>query len=287
MYTPLYVKSNYSFMSSLVKIDEFVDSLISFNIKSVALCDDNMIATMYFYKKCKEKGIKPIIGYELKIDKFKVLLYAKNFSGYQNLLKIVTMKDEITFEKLEKYTNNLILIVPYEQKEIYEKLKVFFVNSYVGIKNNEEEYNALKITDSLVFLNKILYLRKSENKYFKYSIMMKDKKNVLDDVKYDDDKNYLMKDVEILTFCKEKYLKTSNNIAELCNVEFPKFDNLIPVFENNFGVSSSDYLTKLSIEGLKIRLSENVNDTYKKRLLYELDVIKKMGFADYFLIVYD
>lgn len=287
MYTPLYVKSNYSFMSSLVKIDEFVDSLISFNIKSAALCDDNMIATMYFYKKCKEKGIKPIIGYELKIDEFKVLLYAKNFSGYQNLLKIVTMKDEITFEKLEKYTNNLILIVPYEQREIYGKLKVFFVNSYVGIKNNEEEYNALKITDSLVFLNKILYLRKSENKYFKYSIMMKDKKNVLDDVKYDDDKNYLMKDAEILTFCKEKYLKTSNNIAELCNVEFPKFDNLIPVFENNFGVSSSDYLTKLSIEGLKIRLSENVNDTYKKRLLYELDVIKKMGFADYFLIVYD
>ena len=287
MYTPLYVKSNYSFMSSLVKIDEFVDSLISFNIKSVALCDDNMIATMYFYKKCKEKGIKPIIGYELKIDEFKFLLYAKNFSGYQNLLKIVTMKDEITFEKLEKYTNNLILIVPYEQREIYGKLKVFFVNSYVGIKNNEEEYNALKITDSLVFLNKILYLRKSENKYFKYSIMMKDKKNVLDDVKYDDDKNYLMKDAEILTFCKEKYLKTSNNIAELCNVEFPKFDNLIPVFENNFGVSSSDYLTKLSIEGLKIRFSENVNDTYKKRLLYELDVIKKMGFADYFLIVYD
>ena len=209
MYTPLYVKSNYSFMSSLVKIDEFVDSLISFNIKSAALCDDNMIATMYFYKKCKEKGIKPIIGYELKIDEFKVLLYAKNFSGYQNLLKIVTMKDEITFEKLEKYTNNLILIVPYEQREIYGKLKVFFVNSYVGIKNNEEEYNALKITDSLVFLNKILYLRKSENKYFKYSIMMKDKKNVLDDVKYDDDKNYLMKDAEILTFCKEKYLKTS------------------------------------------------------------------------------
>ena len=157
MYTPLYVKSNYSFMSSLVKIDEFVDSLISFNIKSVALCDDNMIATMYFYKKCKEKGIKPIIGYELKIDEFKFLLYAKNFSGYQNLLKIVTMKDEITFEKLEKYTNNLILIVPYEQREIYGKLKVFFVNSYVGIKNNEEEYNALKITDSLVFLNKILY----------------------------------------------------------------------------------------------------------------------------------
>ena len=112
MYTPFYVKSNYSFMSSLVKIDEFVDSLISFNIKSAALCDDNMIATMYFYKKCKEKGIKPIIGYELKIDEFKVLLYAKNFSGYQNLLKIVTMKDEITFEKLEKYTNNLILIVP-------------------------------------------------------------------------------------------------------------------------------------------------------------------------------
>ena len=53
MYTPLYVKSNYSFLSSLVKIDDLVNQCVKLNIKSVALCDDNMIATMYFYKLCK------------------------------------------------------------------------------------------------------------------------------------------------------------------------------------------------------------------------------------------
>ena len=52
MYTPLYVRSNYTFLSSLVKIDELLKRCKEKNIKQVALCDDNMIATMYFYKEC-------------------------------------------------------------------------------------------------------------------------------------------------------------------------------------------------------------------------------------------
>ena len=97
MYIPLYVKSNYTFLSSLIKIDELVKKCVERNITSVALCDDNMIATMYFYKECQKNNINPIIGLELSLDE-KILLYAKNYNGYKNLLKIVTLKDEITID---------------------------------------------------------------------------------------------------------------------------------------------------------------------------------------------
>ena len=60
MYTPLYVKSNYTFLSSLVKVDDLIKKCLKMNIKSVALCDDNMIATMHFYKECLKNEIKPI-----------------------------------------------------------------------------------------------------------------------------------------------------------------------------------------------------------------------------------
>ena len=46
------------------KIDKLIKKCKDMNIKQVALCDDNMIATMYFYKKCIENELKPIIGLE-------------------------------------------------------------------------------------------------------------------------------------------------------------------------------------------------------------------------------
>ena len=79
MYTPLYVKSNYSFLTSLVKIDELIKKCKKENISSVALTDNNMIATLYFYKECQKNDINPIIGLEIELEE-KILLYAKDLS---------------------------------------------------------------------------------------------------------------------------------------------------------------------------------------------------------------
>lgn len=287
MYTPLYVKSNYSFLSSLVKIDDLVDRCVKYDINSVALCDDNMIATMYFYKKCVEKGIKPIIGLEVKYKDNSLLLYAKSYLGYQNILKILTDGTDVSVDDLTNYRSDVLCIVPFKSSNIFNEIKDIFSDIYLGFANKEEEYQALKITSRIVFLNKILYVDKKDSKYFKYSIMMKDKKNVLDDIEYIDNNNYLIPNDFVLRLSSQNGIDSSNFIASICNLDFPKYDNLIPTYENSFGVSSSDYLTSLSIQGITLRLNGKVSEVYKKRLLYELDVIKKMGFSDYFLIVYD
>ena len=286
MYIPLYVKSNYTFLSSLIKIDELVKKCVERNITSVALCDDNMIATMYFYKECQKNNINPIIGLELSLDE-KILLYAKNYNGYKNLLKIVTLKDEITIDILKKYNQDIICIIPFKGINEYSKLKDIFNTRYIGVLNKEEEINAQKITNYIVFINEVLYLENKDSSYFKYALMMRDKKNVFDNLEYEDNYNYLLKEEDILKLVSKKTLENTSAIAKMCKVEFPKSENMIPHFKNSLNLPSDEYLTKLSIQGLTLRLKNNVPDTYKKRLLYELDIIKKMGFSDYFLIVYD
>ena len=286
MYIPLYVKSNYTFLSSLINIDKLVKKCKDKNITQVALCDNNMIATMYFYKTCKNSDIKPIIGLEVKIEE-KILLYAKNYNGYKNLIKIATLKDKLNLEILKKYKDDIICIIPYKSLSSYNILKDIFINTFIGVSNKEEEIASLNLTERVAFVNEVLYLEKNESKYFKYALMMKEKKNVLDDIKYNDNNNYILNDEDILKLVSKKTLLNTNKIANMCNVEFPKYENMIPYYQNSLNISSDEYLTKLSIQGLTLRLKNEVPDNYKKRLLYELDVIKKMGFSDYFLIVYD
>ena len=87
MYTPLYIKTNYSLLSSLVTIDKIINLCKENNLKSIAICDDDMTSTMVFYKECKKNDIKPVIGLDVKLENLSVLLYAKNYNGYQNLIK--------------------------------------------------------------------------------------------------------------------------------------------------------------------------------------------------------
>ena len=71
--------------------------------------------------------------------------------------------------------------------------------------------------------------------------------------------------------------------SNLINLEWPKSTYHIPVYKEN----STDFLRALAKKGLEKRLNNNVPEEYKKRLTYELDVIEKMNYVNYFLIVYD
>ena len=281
MYTPLYVKTNYSFLESLVKIDELIKTSLNYGIKSLAITDNNMIGVYYFYKKCLENDIKPIIGLETKYKEINLLVYAKNYEGYKDLISI-NLNGNVSFDELKKYKDDIVIILPYENNNLYEELKE--LGTYLGYSNLEEEKLSSNISSNTVLINKILYVTKEESKYYRYAIMLREKKNVLDDIKFEDNNNYLINNKDIK---KYKYYETTNFISNLCDVKIEKNDNLIPVFENNLGVPSNKYLTSLSIKGLEIRLGGVPDEVYKKRLTHELDIINKMGFSDYFLIVYD
>ena len=278
MYTPLYIKSNYSLLSSLIKIDELIEFAKVNNISSLALADDNMYGIMEFYKKCKTNNIKPIIGLEIHLDKNNILLYAKNYDGYINLLKLSTIQSErvITLSDIDKYKDNVVFII------LEEDVEIEGIDKYYGYSNIEEYNNVNHKSNKNVYLNKILYLHKEDSEFLKYLYMIRDSKTIADNNYYDID-NYEFK----VNFDSKINYSTSNIIRDLCNVEIPFNQMHLPKYNISNGMDSFSYLNELCKMGLNKRLNDKIDSVYTNRINYELEVINKMGFADYFLVVYD
>ncbi len=287
MFTSLYLKTNYSLLSSLVSIDALMDVCNKRKIKAIAICDDNMMGVMHFYKECQKNNIKPIIGIDLKFNNGNILLYAKDYNGYKNLIKLITLKEDrpLDIEDLKQYNTNVIAIIPYGSINIYDQVKDIYKDLYLGFSNPKEEEESKKINKKVVFINKILYLRRNEEKYLKYLYMIRDNKTISDNYNYRDNYNYILND-EVVSLSSSEGLNNTNIIADMCNLEFPNLGNLLPIYETSDN-DSDKFLQNLSIKGLNKRFDNNVPVKYYERLKYELSVITKMGFANYFLIVYD
>lgn len=286
MFTSLYVKTNYSLLSSLVSIDNLILYAVEHKLSALAICDDNMTSTKIFYDKCIKNNIKPIIGLDLKYDNSNILMYAKSFTGYQSLIKLSTISSErdITITDLETYNNDVVVVLPYKDFALYNELTRLYNNLYIGVLNKIEEKESYKVTKNVVFINKVLYLNKNHEKYLKYLFMIRDSKTIADDVTFKDNYNYMLLS-DAISLVSNETLNNTNVIADMCNLELSKRDDLLPVYDTN--IDSDQYIVKLSVAGLNKRLGGNVSDVYKRRLIYELDVIKRMGFSNYFLVVYD
>ena len=129
MFTSLYVKTNYSLLSSLVSIDNLILYAVEHKLSALAICDDNMTSTKIFYDKCIKNNIKPIIGLDLKYNNSNILMYAKSFTGYQSLIKLSTISSErdITITDLETYNNDVVVVLPYKDFALYNHTLYFLI----------------------------------------------------------------------------------------------------------------------------------------------------------------
>ena len=282
-YTPLQVKTSYSILSSLNDIKKLVSLASDYGYKNLAITDENnMFGVMEFYLECKKNNIKPIIGIELTYDNTILLLYAKNITGYKNLIKLTTIKSDrsLTIDDLNTYKDELILIMPYIVFD--EKIYNIYEDKYIGYTNNDEKD---KITDKKVLINNIKYLYKKDSIYLDYINMIKEGK-VLGEYEFNKNlSNYLLQQDEVKELSDEIDIANTDDIANKCNLELTYTPNLLPIYDKN--IDSKKHLYELSHKGLKRRLKDNVPNIYLERLEYELKVIDEMGFNDYFLIVYD
>lgn len=286
MYTSLYVKTNYSLLSSLISIDELINSCKQKNITSVAITDNNMYGAMEFYHKCKNNNIKPILGLELIMQDGTLLFYAKDYVGYQTLIKLATIQSErtITLSDIEEFHQGVIGIVIDANVTLFETISKFLKEIYLGYSNYEQEQQIINFTERIVYVKKTLYFKSEDKEYLTYLSMIRDGKTVSDNYVIEEDDFSFSK--AISSNLSNQGLRNTKKIADDCNVEFPKPKLLLPKYpcENN---DEGTYLLELSKKGLSKRLNGNVSEIYQKRLLYELDIIKKMGFSNYFLVVYD
>lgn len=270
------VTTEYSLLESMIKIDELMSFCKENNISACGMCDNNLFGVIEFYEKCLKNNIKPLIGLEIKLTNLKLYLYAKNYSGYQNLIKLNTIAQqrEISLFDLDNFSDNLILIIPYSSIELFKEVKNIFKTTYIGYTNEIEYKNASLISDKVIFLRDIKSLNVEDAKYLNYLNMIKNNTSI---------SNFQFIDYQTNAYNTSDKDDTKDFVDEI-NIEIHNDKNYIPKYNC---VDSYSHLKNLTQKGLNKRLDGNITKEYQERLDYELSVIKKMGFVDYFLIVYD
>ena len=276
MYTPLNIKTENTLLTSLIKIDELVDFALSNNIKSLSITDTKMYGVYYFYKKCMENNIKPIVGLDINYDGYRVVLYCKNYNGYKGLLKLSSLDKVVLSDFIN--CDDLVCIVPYSSLSKYDELKNKFSSIFVGYSNKKEEELGYA---NMVYMNDILCISKSDLGYLKYLECIKTGNDINE---ITDSFNYMLSFEEV-SKSYPRYLDNNYMICEMCDLKMEYSHDLLPKYPCE--PDSLTYLKSLCVSGMKKLFGSSAPKVYVDRLKYELDVINKMGFCNYFLIVSD
>ena len=254
-----------------------------------------------------------------------LILLAENQTGYKNLIYLVSQgfidgfyyKPRIDFELLREYSEGLIVLsaclggeipkalvdgnynealnIAQKYVEVFGKDNYFVEIQDHGIAEQKKIIpNLIKLSKELgiglVATNDVHYLTKQDAKFQDVLMCIQTEKTVDDEnrMRFETAEFYLKSPEEmekLFSFVPEA-LENTEKIAKRCNVEFDFSSRHLPSFDVPDGKTSFGYLKELCYDGLYKRYNP-VTDELKERLDFELDVINKMGFVDYFLIVWD
>lgn len=307
MFAPLQVFSAYSLLKSSIRIKEYVKKGQELGYTDLVLTDINtMYGVIEFYQECIKRNINPIIGLTLKYQDFEFVLLAKNFEGYKSLLCISSsrmIKDDFAIEDYNSYLTDLIIIIKptigmlNASQQLINTLQSN--NAYLGIDRSEELnlYQGVKDKYGTTFKDVILTSVNYLNPYDAFATKVLEyigvgtKLTSLKDYSKPGN-NYLKPPEEYESQLSNEFYaayQNSINILKECSLilDFPPTQ--LPRYQNEESLSSEEFLKKLCFEGLKQRISPSSIEykKYEQRLNSELSVIFNMGFADYFLIVWD
>ena len=274
-YIPLNIKTEYDLMNSLIRVKDLISFALKKEIYALGITDPNMFGTMEFINECNKNNIKPIIGTEVIVNDMYMLMYAKNYNGLTNLFKIVSHKNiegTLDIDYVKDNSSDLIIVT---NGKHYPLVSKYFDNVYIKYHTSKLKEEALKLTNNIVYMDLIRYFNEEDKEYFKYLKYIDEGKTIDDKINVYDS-NFRLN-------ISESDTNTTIKFASLIDIELPSKELHIPVYNDN----SLSFLKALAKKGLEKRLNNNVPNIYKNRLTYELSVIEKMNFVDYFLIVYD
>ncbi len=255
-----------------------------------------------------------------------LILLAKDNEGYKNLTKLVSLgftdgfyyKPRIDKEVLEKYHKGLVCssaclageipsLINKGDMEGAKKSALWYKNLfgedyYLEVQNNGIKEQAL-VNQKLIQLSKELdiplvatndshYLKREDAYNHEVLLCIQTGKRMSDEdrMKFDTDELYIKSPKEMIEYFKAipEAIENTVKIAEKCNVEFEFGHTILPNYDVDEKYATHfDYLKELAYNGIKKRYGENPSQEILDRVEYELGVINKMGYVDYFLIVQD
>ncbi len=338
----LHNHSEYSLLDGMCRIKDLIAKAQEYNMPAVALTDHGALYGAFkFYIAAKDAGIKPIIGCELYKAKGKasekgegdekgynhLLVLAKNVTGYQNLLKLVTLsnlegfyyKPRVDWDLLEKYGEGLIVTsgclageIPQllqEDQEIKAEaalkryLKIFGEDFYMELQRHpqleiQEEVNqkivklARKFGVPLVATNDVHYLNKDDAYAHEVLLCIQTQRTIIE-------KDRPMSMIDVPDF----YFKSPDEMKAAFH-DYPEaIENTVKIAEKcnleiphgklilpNYPLPeghTNETWLREMAYSKKDRIKGFDDKTINERLDYELDIINKKGYAPYFLFVQD
>lgn len=269
-------------------------------------------------------GLSLLVETEADVDgkkgSYPLILLAQTDIGYRHLLKLSTLvqteyKNGVPLPALSSNSKDLIAISPslgeINQHLLHENFDtamgllekyttLFRHNFYMAIEpsssKHEQLLNSLVIqfcqekSIQSVITNPIHYLQKEDAIIHECLQCIQQGTKLMEWDRNFEEKQYFLKDEE--TMVKEfqhlpESLANTVKIANQCNVTIDLGNMLLPKFPLPQGISADQYLKGLCKKGLEKRYKSNLPSGAHERLEYELTVIEKMHFSDYFLIVWD
>ncbi len=260
------------------------------------------------------------------IKPYHLTLLATNFIGYQNLINLVTKahlegyyyKPRVDYGLLKAHKEGLIALsgcligetaraavtgditaaakVIQKYQDIFGKENFFLELQDHPLIENQERVNkafielSKKTGAKLVATNDVHYVNKEDADAHDILICIQTQTTTKDEsrMRYTDDYS-LRPPEEMANVFKDTpdAIKNTLEIAERCNLEIPLNQNLLPVFHTPNNMDANKYLEELCEEGLRRKYVGDQLEEAGKRLKYELEMVDKMGFNSYFLIVHD
>lgn len=310
LYTNINVKSHYTLLKSSIKIDDLISFALNDKQKYICLCDENFLGgSIELLKKCESLDIIPIIALEVQVEysnqKYSLLVYAKNLAGYHQLMLLssyIMENQTIDFETFNSFiSDDLIIVIDLYTSEVYkeyllnnninqeliDELKQLFSTDYCFIKDNgDSEAFKLQISNhglKLLAANPIYTLAGKQKLVYLLECLANSKSaDELEMLSYEK-KLSLINEKNATNYYTNDELNNLNDFLKLFEKYSIHYQNTLP----NYCDNPSEKLKRLALKGLEKRLNYQVDDIYLKRLEYELKTIFKMGYENYFLIVYD
>ncbi len=337
----LHVHTEYSLLDGACRIRQLVQRVKELGQTAVAITDHGcMYGAVEFWQAAKEAGVKPIIGCEVYVaprsrhDKvhrldtspYHLVLLCRNQTGYQNLIKLVSLgyiegfysKPRVDMDLLEQYHEGLICLSACLAGEIPRRL---MNGDYAGAKETALGYQRIFGADSyyievqdhglreqkailpqlyrlsretgipLAATNDAHYITREDASLQHVLLCIQTNKTVEDPngMGFETDEFYIKSGEEMAELFRAVPEAISNTavIAEQCNVEFTFGQLKLPRFRMEGVTDTTAFFRQLCREGLHRRYGEDPSAEIRERMQYELGIIEQMGYVDYFLIVWD
>ncbi|MGI6550103.1 MAG: DNA polymerase III subunit alpha [Syntrophomonadales bacterium] len=327
MFIHLHTHSAFSFLDGGSSIESLVKRAAELDMPALALTDhDNLCGAVKFNAQARKAGIKPIQGVEVTLDNgHHLTLLARNPEGYRNLCRMLTaahLKNprrhpRVSLGNLRDHAGGLIALSGCRKGEIPHCLllgnyeEAYRVASiYLGIWGPQDFYlemqgsylpGDIQLNASLeqlarqlgvgvVASNNVHYASPDDFKVHDVLSCVRALVRV-DDVNPDrplNAENYLKTSREMELLFKEypEALENTWRIAERCELALDLDTPHFPAFDLPPGQKAASLLRELTYQGAYQKY-QKVSPVLQERLEHELAVINALGYADYFLVVWD